>query len=137
LPVDVGSTGDTVKKVQEMLVQLGYTLTDKSDSANKGIDGVFGSLTKKAVCDFQNKNNLKIDGIVGKLTWTALEKATNKNIVQITASILNVRSGPGINNKIVGKLQKGTLCNILEINNGWGRIAPTGWISLEYTTTLA
>lgn len=37
-----------------------------------GADGVFGKYTKKAVIDFQSKNNLKPDGVVGPCTAKAL-----------------------------------------------------------------
>lgn len=130
--VSIGSSGETVKKVQEILYSLGYKLTEKPNKT--GIDGIFGSLTQKAVLDFQRKNNLEDDGIVGKLTMAALEKAVNNNIVKVTASLLNVRSGPGTNNSVVGVLRKGTTCKILETNNGWGRISsPAGWICMDYT----
>lgn len=54
----VGSTGDDVRKVQEIL----------------GIkaDGQFGEATKKAVADFQSKNGLYADGIVGVNTWAVI-----------------------------------------------------------------
>ena len=66
----------------------------------------------------------------------ALENAiANNNQVKVTASLLNVRTGPGTNNKVVGTLRKNTICNILEIQNGWGKINnPSGWICLDYTS---
>lgn len=137
LPVNIGNIGNTVKEIQKMLIQLGYTLTDNPNSANKGVDNIFGSLTHKAVCDFQSKNNLKADGIVDKITWTALKKAINKQTVKVTANILNVRDNPGIENKIIGNLRKNTLCDILEIDNNWGRIAnPEGWICMDYVIKI-
>jgi len=39
-------------------------------------DGIKGSLTKKAITDFQSANGLKPDGIVGPKTWGALEEKT-------------------------------------------------------------
>jgi N-acetylmuramoyl-L-alanine amidase len=53
-----GSKGSNVKLVQ---AKVGVT-----------VDGKFGSLTEKAVKDFQKKNKLVADGIVGKLTWSKL-----------------------------------------------------------------
>ena len=65
----------------------------------------------------------------------ALEKVKISNKVRVTASLLNVRSGPGTKYKVTGLLRKNTICEILETNNNWGRInSPEGWISLEYTT---
>lgn len=44
---------------------------------------------------------------------------------------LNVRSGPGILNKRVGKLYNGDAVTVLEEKNGWARIS-TGWVSALY-----
>lgn len=61
-----GSSGDEVKKLQEILNQNGYNLD---------VDGIFGTNTQSAVKDYQQKNNLAVDGIVGVNTWGALNKA--------------------------------------------------------------
>jgi hypothetical protein len=58
-----GSTGEAVRDLQSLLVGHGATL----DS-----DGIFGSLTKQAVLDFQARSGLDVDGIVGPKTWDAL-----------------------------------------------------------------
>ncbi len=59
-----GSTGSTVKTIQQKLKNWGYY---------KGsVDGIFGSKTKEAVKYFQRKNGLTADGIVGKKTLSAL-----------------------------------------------------------------
>ncbi|MBQ9985036.1 MAG: phosphodiester glycosidase family protein [Oscillospiraceae bacterium] len=44
---------------------------------------------------------------------------------------LNIRSGPGITNKRVGKLYNGDVVKILEEKLGWCRIA-SGWVSSLY-----
>ena len=62
--VSVGSTGATVKTIQQKLKNWGY-YTGK-------VDGIFGSQTKEAVKYFQRKNGLKVDGIVGTQTLKAL-----------------------------------------------------------------
>ena len=122
-----------------MLVDLGYTLTDNPNDKTKGIDGIFGSKTWKAIIDFQGKNNLKQDGVVGEITMEALEKAVSNAgfNVKVTASLLNVRSNPGIENAIVGIVRKNATYKLLEIKDGWGRIAsPAGWISLSYVIAI-
>ncbi len=59
-----GSTGSTVKTIQQKLKNWGYY---------KGsVDGIFGSKTKEAVKYFQRKNGLTADGIVGNKTLSAL-----------------------------------------------------------------
>ena len=71
---------------------------------------------------------------------TVIEGATGteKPVVQtgtITASCLNIRSGAGTNNAVVGYLYKGASVTILEKKtvNGdvWARI-DKGWISMQY-----
>lgn len=56
-----GSTGEAVKHAQRLLTQLGYQVG--------AIDGVCGSKTYAALCDFQEKKHLSA---VGKGTWRAL-----------------------------------------------------------------
>lgn len=60
----VGSSGETVTRIQKKLKQWGYY-----DGA---VDGVFGSGTEKAVKAFQRKNGLAVDGKVGSATLSAL-----------------------------------------------------------------
>lgn len=59
-----GSSGETVKQIQQKLKDWGYY-----DGA---VDGVFGSGTEKAVKYFQEKNGLAVDGKVGQGTMDAL-----------------------------------------------------------------
>ena len=59
-----GARGNITKLVQEKLVSLGYN--------TNGIDGIFGSATKKAIMSFQKSNGLVVDGIVGQNTWRKL-----------------------------------------------------------------
>ena len=59
-----GARGNITKLVQEKLVSLGYN--------TNGIDGIFGSATKKAIISFQKSNGLVADGIVGINTWKKL-----------------------------------------------------------------
>ena len=72
-----GNMGETVKKCQKMLEQLGY------DLGICGVDGDFGQATEKAVKAFQKAHDgpdgraLTVDGVVGPNTWWALENAVN------------------------------------------------------------
>ena len=111
--ISLNDTGTVVKEIQEMLIELGYALTDNKKDPNKGADGIFGLKTWRAIVDFQRKNNLDPDGVVGELTMAALEKATSKVSynVKITANLLNVRSGPGMENSIVGMVRKNAIYN--------------------------
>lgn len=67
-----GAVGAAVRKVQEALLDLGYTLP------KFGADGNFGSETKAAVQAFQKDQkrvvpSLKVDGIVGDETMTRFD----------------------------------------------------------------
>jgi len=67
----VGSSGTDVKTVQQKLKNWGYY--------TGSVDGVFGSITKKAVEYFQRKNGLTADGIVGNKTLAALGMSTTSS----------------------------------------------------------
>ncbi|WP_191560162.1 L,D-transpeptidase family protein [Metabacillus idriensis] len=62
--IKMGSRGTGVKILQSTLTAKGYN--------TKGVDGVFGSNTEKAVRSFQKSKNLSVDGIVGPATKKAL-----------------------------------------------------------------
>ena len=59
-----GSTGATVKTIQQKLKNWGYY--------SGAVDGIFGAKTTAAVKLFQKRNNLTVDGIVGAKTLAAL-----------------------------------------------------------------
>ncbi|MEA5596236.1 peptidoglycan-binding protein [Rivularia sp. UHCC 0363] len=75
-----GSTGETVKELQKLLLDYGMYVYLYSNGACafpagvEAIDGVFGSETEKAVKLFQGKMFLVQDGVVGNKTWQALYK---------------------------------------------------------------
>ena len=58
-----GDQGESVKRLQALLVRAGHPLV---------VDGDFGNKTSVAVMEFQQANGLGADGIVGKKTWAAL-----------------------------------------------------------------
>lgn len=59
-----GSRGSEVKQLQQLLTSKGFS--------TKGIDGIFGNNTDKAVRSFQKSKKLTADGIVGPNTRKAL-----------------------------------------------------------------
>ncbi|MGM0921577.1 MAG: L,D-transpeptidase family protein [Bacillota bacterium] len=59
-----GSRGSEVKQLQQLLTSKGFN--------TKGIDGIFGNNTDKAVRSFQKSKKLVVDGIVGPMTKKAL-----------------------------------------------------------------
>jgi hypothetical protein len=56
--------------------------------------------------------------------------------VKVTATALNIRSGPSTIYPVVSTAKYGEVQTILEINNGWGRITATTWICLSYTQRI-
>lgn len=69
----------------------------------------------------------------GTTTGTTTE-TTTPFLVKVTASALNIRSGPGTSYSIVGCItDKGTY-TIVETSGTWGKLkSGAGWISLNYT----
>ena len=64
--LEKGSSGDEVRKLQELLNEHGASLS---------VDGSFGDLTYREVVKFQTDNGLTVDGVVGSQTWGALTKS--------------------------------------------------------------
>lgn len=63
-------------------------------------------------------------------------KATNYR-VKITATVLNIRKGPGTNYAVTGQIKDMGVYTIVEESNGWGKLkSGAGWISLAYTKKL-
>lgn len=58
-------------------------------------------------------------------------------LVKVTADVLNIRKGPGVNYSIVGQIcDKGTY-TIIEEKNGWGFLkSGAGWINLSYVKKI-
>lgn len=61
----IGESGDTVKRVQELLARYGYM-------SSSSCTGYFGEVTEEAVKEFQRKNGLLVDGNVGMKTMAKL-----------------------------------------------------------------
>lgn len=83
--IKIGSKGPAVKNAQKALNNRGAWLT---------VDGIFGSLTRNAVIDYQTYRSsgqywalsypLKVDGIVGPATWSRLTPPVIKKSPQET-----------------------------------------------------
>jgi N-acetylmuramoyl-L-alanine amidase len=73
-----GSRGSEVSAIQTRLKNWGYY--------QGSIDGVYGTLTYRAVRYFQSKNNLTVDGIAGEKTLAALGIPSNTNSSNVTST---------------------------------------------------
>lgn len=67
-----GSKGIEVRKLQENLINLGYSV------GPDGADGDFGRNTYNAVVKFQRDHNLEADGEAGPLTLKVIDEALKK-----------------------------------------------------------
>jgi GH24 family phage-related lysozyme (muramidase)/peptidoglycan hydrolase-like protein with peptidoglycan-binding domain len=90
-----GTTGDTVKTLQNYLVKLGYM---SQADVNTGF-GTFGAKTDAALRSFQASVGLTADGVVGPNTKGALESIINGVGVNRNANTNVVNN---IQNKLVG-----------------------------------
>jgi polysaccharide deacetylase family sporulation protein PdaB len=59
----IGSSGSSIRTLQQALVNKGYSLS---------VDGVFGPMTQSAVKNYQSSQGITVDGIVGSVTWGRL-----------------------------------------------------------------
>ena len=128
-PITLAKIKEVVKDLQTRLNKLGYSCG--------AADGIFGNQTKNAVVAFQKKSGIAADGVVGKQTYAALEKAEKSKEpyqIKVTASLLNIRSGPSTSYPVVGQIKDKGIYTIMEEKNGWGKLkSGAGWIYLGYT----
>lgn len=92
---------------------------------------IIGSVKKNAVLEVYGFNNswtkIKYNGKDGYVSTQYLvdvvEETTNLNKkMEVTGTnSLNIRSGPGTNYSIKGKLTKGACIDVLSMNNGWAK----------------
>ena len=55
-------------------------------------------------------------------------------LIEVTATVLNIRKGPGTNYAITGAIKNKGVYTIVEEKNGWGKLkSGVGWICLKYT----
>ena len=100
----IGDEGDTVKRVQQLLIKYGY-MSSGSDT------GYFGEVTDKAVRSFQKKNGLTADGNVGAKT---MAKLTGDYVVK--ANDTTTGGGGGGGGKVdTGYAGSGSVSELLKV----------------------
>ncbi|WP_153004929.1 SH3 domain-containing protein, partial [Oceanobacillus picturae] len=97
------------------LDRVGYVNKDQVELY--GIKRTAYDMTLNEVLEIQMKVSPQTDSSYAYVSQSYIDK-NNK----VTASALNVRSGPGAGNKIVGQLINGAEVNILGSHNGWYQI---------------
>ncbi|MCA0170441.1 peptidoglycan-binding protein [Bacillus sp. RAR_GA_16] len=90
----VGSRGSAVTNLQQMLKDRGYY--------SYNIDGIFGSITQKAVKEFQSIVGLPVTGVADDKTIDALKSRSS----QETATVLKVGSTGSAVTELQNKLKK-------------------------------
>lgn len=111
-----GLSGEDVRRLQEKLISLGYSL------GSYGADGKFGNDTYTAVTMFQRDNSLQVDGRVGPASRGKIEEllALPVKTVNTNTSPLNIRKAP--NGEVITTLPKGTKVRVVSSENGWSKI---------------
>jgi len=121
-----GSTGYNVRTIQTELRNLGYFPSNVSST------GYYGSITRRAVMDFQRANGLRMTGIADATTLRAMgyggtggtdpvyaaANGRTIGVVQVRSS-LNIRTGPGVGYRRIGSLRPGQSIGIINQRNGW------------------
>jgi spore germination protein YaaH/SH3-like domain-containing protein len=77
------------------------------------------------------------------INYRYLEGSSGDLIAKCTASLLNVREGPGTSYNIITRISYGQVFVVDSLDHGWARISipqignfTSGWISLSYADTL-
>ena len=125
----------TPEALRDELVSIGCRYDQAANLRALGLDA--GSSSN---CDFGDgqriSNGKRVKGYL--CIWTTEggqeppDKEESMGKYKVTPSIgVNIRSGPGTNYGKVGAYSMGTVVDVLEARDGWGR-TDKGWVSLAY-----
>ncbi|MBE3563953.1 MAG: peptidoglycan-binding protein [Hydrogenibacillus schlegelii] len=89
-----GSSGDDVRRMQQMLVSAGYKVS---------VDGKFGPQTEATVRQFQKDRGLIADGVVGRQTMTALTTVYAMKQASAPMQTASPRSGSHVQSSSTGR----------------------------------
>lgn len=143
------NTSSSEVKVQVLVSDLNIRKSPSTSSASVGHTGK-GTFTLSEISDDGNWGKLKSGAgwiyianssyctvISGSVTSTAATNTSKTVKVMVTATALNVRSGPGTSYSKVATVKKNDVYTITQKKNGWGKLkSGAGWISLEYVKEL-
>lgn len=83
-----------------------------------------------------NSTGMNGDPSIGQNDTDTVVSGSKKTYYKVTASSLNVRSGPGTKYRRIGGLKKGTKVYPSSISKGWAKITYNGNIGYVYTEYL-
>ena len=137
-----GDEGPDVKRMQEMLIELGY------DLGAWGADGDFGDCTEIALKQFQADAGIDADGECGPETVKALNAALDKEDaldganVQIVGGNCYVRTAPNTDGRVLGVAHNGDILPYggETSEGGWNLVeykGENGWVSGKYSRVVA
>lgn len=133
-----GDKGDLVKKLQTLLIEIGYALPVY------GVDGDFGEETESAVKLFQKCEGLEATGVVDQQTADLIlakaseddadDEDTSETVRIFMPGTWNIRNGAGTTFDVVGYAKFGDEFEyIATATNGWISIrtknGKAGWVS--------
>ena len=114
----------------------GCNMTVHRDYANKACPGDFLYGLHPQIAAEVNRR------LAGGTASTTTVKAASGKVVRVTTGSLNIRSGPGTNYGITGKITDRGIYTIVAESTGkgatkWGKLkSGAGWISLDYTRSV-
>ena len=147
-----GRTGDDVKMLQELLMELGYELP------KYGADGDYGNETEAAVMEFQGDNGLTADGKYGEKSHEVMmdilaereaqededdeDEVPVTQYIEVTGNTVNIRKGSGTTFEILTCVRLGAkLALVATAANGWHAVklpdGREGWIGPKYSKVVA
>lgn len=91
----------------------------------------------KGICDYFGMAYVAESApvVVPVVTAQPVASTPTSFLVKITADVLNVRTGPGVNYPVGTTVKRGEIYTIVETSANWGKLkSGAGWISLDYVT---
>lgn len=122
-------------------VNSAVNLRQMPNTSSKILDRLYDGERVAVLSKHTNFYKVSYEGTVGyiHIDYVDLQPVMNVEAgsVQITASSLNVRSGPGTSYSVLTSIPKGGTAQIIGINNGWFKInykGTQGYVSPMYVT---
>jgi uncharacterized protein YgiM (DUF1202 family) len=109
-----GDRGPMVGELQGLLKALGHDLGAYGPGKD-GIDGDYGNMTRAAVRAFEGAAGISpADGVADVACIAAIKAAAGAPLgqVRVTGGTVNVRSGPGTDNRVIGVVKRGSVLEL-------------------------